>query len=246
MIDSYPTDLTLSKKNGNVLIKFLLGKNIPTGVTVRKVLLERYAVPIEDEQLADLKNAVELQSVMQHVGEDTAITSKVFWSGGAYLGQKVGLIDITEAVEKKYPYLIDVDTDLTSHLYFYRIITYGSPTWEYATRYVAGYLDYTPLVNIPIDDSPENEFLRWLDLTDIESVAPDNALGFAEWLTCRNLFHETYKLRYRGEVEDFKFSTYESRAWLLMHMMYKIHERNAEMMAINEELCNKIARGISQ
>jgi hypothetical protein len=244
MITQFPGDLTLARKNGNVQIKFLITKNIPQGVNIVKILLERYTVPLVDENLADLKGVVENQSVLQHTGEPTAYSSKVFWSGGSYLGSKAELIDITSAIENKYPYLIDVDSDLSGNLYLYRIIAYGSAGWEYATRYVAGYIDYSPLINIPESDSPENEFLRWLDVTDIEAVAPDNVAGIVEWLTCRSLFHETYKLRYRGEIEDFKFATYESRAWLLMHLMYYIHQRNGDMMAINERLCMQMGRDL--
>lgn len=245
MIVEYPGDLTLGKKNGNVQINFLKSKDIPNGITLTKILLERYEIPKEDERLAELKQAVDYQSVMQHTGEPTAYLSKVFWSGGAYVDSKVDLIDISNAIENKFKYIIDVDSDLEKNLYLYRILTYGNTGWEYATRYVAGYLEYTPLVNIPEDSSAENEFLRWLDRSDIAAVAPDNVEGFVKWLTCRSLFHETYHLRYRGEVEDFKFSTYESRAWLLMHMMYRIHALNGDMMAINEKLCYEMGRNIA-
>lgn len=213
-----PSDITLLQDPAGISIEITYSDiELEDGVEIVKVLLERYEVPKEEDVLNKLKDVVFRQQVLQYLGGKTAYMSSVFGMGGGDLSIDPDLIDITLALDNEYPRIVDTGIDQASNFYLYRIITYGSPDFEMATRYVAG-LD-TFEADIKNVELIEAEYVKFLDSADIEKIFPDNVDGLLTWANEGSFFHETYRLRSKGEYESFKFSTFWQRAWMGIHYL---------------------------
>lgn len=202
---------------------FILYNTLPK-TPITKILLEKYEIDVKDtSNMKAVKDAIDQQQVMPYIGANTSYISSLFPMGGGDIYVEAKLIEITKAAANEYPFIIDTDTDTINKRYVYRVLNYA-PGYESATRYVSGLSIYEPLVP-PRESAPYVEFL---DMEDYEELLPDNALALIEWLKYMSLFHETYRLRSAGEIEDFKFSTYKQRAWMSMVFSYYLEKRNLD------------------
>lgn len=189
-------------------------------VDVKKVIIEKYELDITSDNLKELRKSVDLQQVLQHSGINTAYSTKVFHSGGGNVYKEPYLIDVTYGVERSYPYFIDSVSDIDNKVYLYRIISYGTNTYEFATRYVAGIMNDTTFFD------SKNPYINYLDRQDIIDILPEgNVEGLRVWVKYMALFHENFKLRFFGEVEDFKFNVHLSRAFMNTYFLTELARR---------------------
>lgn len=192
--------------------------NIPQldNLTITKVILERYEIP-KSLNLIGLKQAIEEQTVQVHIGTSTSFVSRVFSLGGGDVGVEAKLIDITKAWQKNYPMIVDSGLDEISYIYLYRIITYALPNYELATRYVTRVSGLDSLItNENFRDYEYIKFLDRKDFTDISvnGINLENYEGIIKWINGDSIFHDTYRLRKRGEIESYKFTKYYQSAWM--------------------------------
>lgn len=211
---------------------------LPENVVVEKVLLERYVIPKQSVYMGGLKQAIEEQTVLQHLGAETAVISKLFSMGGGDVQVEGKFIDITKAWTNNYPLIVDSEIDIDNFIYLYRVSSYGKPDYELATRYVTGVLRVPgPITNEKIR---EYEYVKFLDNEDLLGIFPDNLAGFVKWINSQSLFHETYRLRPRGEIESFKFSSYYQRAFIIKTLIEYMGNKNEEYVELLESGVNGI------
>jgi hypothetical protein len=222
MLRELVADIGVERSGSKVKIRLYYAKPNETNskVVLKKVIIEKYELPLEDRYMLQIREAIDLQQVMQHVGATTAYSSKVFHTGGSVLETEPYLIDVTPGIEAGLPYLIDEDSDANNYGYLYRVITYGENQFEYATRYVGGLINDTTFFN------SKNPYINYLDRKDIEDILPEgNTRGIQKWVEHNCFFHETYKLRFFGEVEDFKFDSYWSRGFMNTYYVSVLMDR---------------------
>ncbi len=210
MLSEQITDIGVERSGVKVKLRLYYGKPESTiPVTLRSVIVEKYELPLESRYLEQIREGIDIQQVMQHTGDLTAYSSKVFHTGGPVIETNPYLIDITSGIEAGLPYLIDEDSNADLYGYLYRIITYGENQYEFATRYVGG------LVNDTTFFDSDNPYINYLDRKDVEDILPEgNIFGLRKWIQSKCLFHENYKLRFYGEVESFKFNVLWTRAFM--------------------------------
>ena len=221
MLTELVGDIGVERSGTKVKLRLYYAKpNGSVPITLRRILVEKYELPLDDKYLEQIRDAISVQQVTQHTGSVTAYASKVFHTGGSVMETEPYIIDITSGVENRYPYLIDEDSDADNKGYLYRIITYGDNQFEYATRYVGGLVNDTTFFN------SKNPYINYLDRKDIEEILPEgNIEGIRKWVQYNCFFHETYKLRFFGEVEDFKFDSLWSRAFMNTYYVNVLMDR---------------------
>lgn len=234
MLKELVADIGVERSGPKVKLRIYYAKPNGSGTppVLRKVLVEKYELPLEDKYMLQIREAIDAQQVMQHVGATTAYSSKVFHTGGSILETEPYIIDITSGIESRFPYLIDEDSDADNYGYLYRIITYGENQFEYATRYVGGLINDISFFN------SKNPYINYLDGKDIEEILPEgNIRGLQKWIQHNCFFHETFKLRFFGEVEDFKFDSYWSRAFMDTYYATILMDRiEAKLMASERKM----------
>ena len=221
-------NISLSKVRKGIALNISYSGNEKDAADVTNVLLERYEVPKNNEHLKGLKDVIYYQTVLQYIGMSTANMSGLFGFGGGDIAIEPDIIDITSAWEGLYPKIVDSEVDIENNMYLYRILTYATYDFEYATEYVAGITEHLPEFYNP--DIPDGEYIKFLDSKDIESIFPDNIEGIKRWIQNRSFFHDTYRLRYKGEHESFKFSTYWQRAWMGLQFINNIADSNDTLL----------------
>lgn len=191
-------------------ISLIYNQNPSTDIT--HVLVERYEVPKRDlEKVAGIRDVISQQSVLQYMGGEAARMSKEFQMGGGDIFTDANMIDITSGVEQEFPLIIDDGADRDENLYVYRLLNYGQ-NYESSTRYVVGLELIKPVIDN--EDLPDSHLIAFMDRDEIEDILPENTDSLITWANERSLFLETYRLRERGEIPEFKFSSYLTRAWI--------------------------------
>jgi len=197
-----------------------------------KVLLERYEISLTDEdKINAIKDVIDQQSVQVYIGSNTAYMSTLFHMGGGDIFTDADIIDITAGTERLHDFIIDDISNRNNNMYVYRVLNYGNNRYESSTKYVAGLILYEPPIDNP--NLPDSEYIGYLDIDELEELMPGNVDGLIAWASGRSLFHETYRLRHRGEIESFKFSSYSTRGWINLYMLSK-------MMNHSEDLINNL------
>lgn len=214
-------DITLFSDNENIGIELIYATE-PKG-TITKIFLERYEVPKKAENVAGLRDVVDQQSVMQYLGTETAYMSTQLHMGGGDVFVEGKLIDITNAIDDQFPFIIDDAADRDKNYYIYRILSLGENEYEKSTRYVVGFDEYDALIDN--EELPDYEYIRFLDKADVREMVPDNTDAVIEWGNGNSFFLETFRHRRRSEHEAFKHSSYETRAWIDFHFLSKILDR---------------------
>jgi hypothetical protein len=222
-------DISLSREGNKVKIipSYSIVEN--SGYGIETVLIEKYELALTDENLVETRKAIDIQQVLQYSGINTAYSSKLFHSGGSQLYKEPYLIPITYGVERSYDYFIDDSSDIDKNIYVYRILNYGKNSYESATQYVAGLINDESYLN------SKNLYHNYLDKQDFIELLPEgNIEALRYWIRFACLFHENYKLRFFGEVEDFKFNVHLSRTFLNMYFFTELMQR-IEMKLLKTE-----------
>lgn len=224
------SDISLVKDLGKVrLLPSYSVATSETPVQITKVIIEKYEVEPTLEFLKEIRKSVDLQQVMQHSGANTALSSKVFWTGGANIYKEPYLIDISHGVERNYEFFVDEASNISDKIYLYRVISYGTNNYEFATRYVAGIIDDTSFFD------SKNPYINYLDKEDVMELLPEgNIEGLRIWVKYMALFQENFNLRFYGEIEDFKFNVKLSRAFLNTYFMTELMRRIEQRLLLTE------------
>lgn len=224
------SDITIRRQGDKVKIIPSYSDATSEGtVDIKKIIIEKYEVPIEADFLKEIRKAIDLQQVLQHVGINTAYSSKLFLSGGANVYKEPYLVDITYGVQKQYPYFIDDASNINNSVYLYRVLSYGLNSYEYGTRYVAGIINDTTFFD------SKNPYHNYLDMQDILELLPEgNIEGLRVWVKYMSFFIENYKLRFFGEIEDFKFNTHLSRAFMSIYFLTELVRRIESYLVATE------------
>lgn len=190
---------------------------------VDKVIIEKYDIDLNDEiDMTSLNEVIKTQQVLQRIGGKTANVSGVFHVGGPYIKREPHIIDITKGSIEEYPFLIDVDTNLESHIYIYRVITYWKFNNEFATRYIGGIFEDKSIFD---KEDGERGYLRYLTMDDMMDLLPLNYKALIRWVKYKCMFRETYKLRRKGIIESHKFSAYMNKNFVDINFIDYIRER---------------------
>lgn len=212
-------EISLEKAGNKIRLIPAYTRETNNGFGVTKVLIEKYELRM-DADLRAVRDVVDTQQVLQHSGINTAYATKIFYSGGGNTMVEPYLIDITKGVERSYPYYIDEDSVIGEKLFIYRVLSYGPGSYEYATSYVCGIMDVDSFF------MSKNPYHNYLDYRDILDILPEgNTEALRIWIRNECFFHENFRLRFFGEVEDFKFNVHLSRAFLNIYFATILFQR---------------------
>lgn len=225
-------DITLQRDGSKIKIVPSYSKELNSGLGIESVLIEKYELEVTEENLGEVRKAIDLQQVMQYSGINTAYSSKLFHSGGSQVYKEPYLIPITYGAERQYGHFVDEASDINNNIYIYRILNYGKNSFEYGTSYVAGLINDEPYLN------SKNPYHNYLDKQDMVELLPEgNVEALRYWIMHQCLFHENFKLRFLGEIEDFKFNVHLSRAFLNTYFFTELSKRiEAKLLKTEEDI----------
>lgn len=225
-------DITLQREGSKIKIVPSYSVELNSGLGIDAIFIEKYELEVNDENLGEVRKAIDLQQVMQYSGINTAYSSKLFHVGGSVVYKEPYLIPISYGAERQYDHFIDEASNIDNAIYIYRILNYGKNSFEYATAYISGLINDEPYLN------SKNPYHNYLDKTDMVELLPEgNVETLRYWIMHQCLFHENFKLRFFGEVEDFKFNVHLSRAFLNTYFFTELLRRiEVKLLKTEEEI----------